>query len=144
MNAVNCDENDERSLYMTGNDILERALDLCALHSGGVETELRGDLLDLKARAPALLNVLIAELTPLHERLTGQEAEVCALQDMTEAVHLHSGICGSLLPFRLAALLIAEEDRELSDLLDEYARDARAALLRDGRSARHRIVEVYG
>lgn len=129
---------------MTGNDILERALDLCALHSGDAETELRGDLQDLKARAPALLNVLIAELTPLHERITGQETEICALRDMTGTVHLHPGICSSLLPFRLAALLIAEEDRELSDLLGEYARDARDALLRDGVAGRHRIVEVYG
>lgn len=129
---------------MTGNDILERALDLCALHSGDVESELRGDLQDLKARAPALLNVLIAEQTPLHERLTGQKLEICTLQDMAGTVSLHPGICSSLLPFRLAALLIAEEDRELSALLNEYARDARAALLRDGRAARHRIVEVYG
>lgn len=129
---------------MTGNDILERALDLCALHSGDVESELRGDLHDLKARAPALLNVLIAELTPLHERITRQRAGIRTLRSMTETVPLHTGICGSLLPFRLAALLIAEEDRELSDLLNEYARDAQAALLRDGKTRRHRIVEVYG
>lgn len=130
---------------MTGNDILERALDLCALHSENVAGESdRGDLRDLKARAPALLNVLIAELTPLHERLTGRKQEVRSLKSMAETVSLHPGVTGSLLPFRLAALLIAEEDRELSDLLNAYAREARAALLADGASARHRIVEVYG
>ena len=129
---------------MTGNDILERALDLCALHSGNAETDPRGDLQDLKARAPALLNLLIAELTPLHERLTRQEKEIQTLASMAETVDLHPGICGSLLPFRLAALLIAEEDRELADVFTEYARDARAALLADGKSACHRIVEVYG
>lgn len=131
---------------MTGIDILERALDLCALHdenaaSGG---EARGDLQDLKARAPALLNTLIAELTPLHERITRQEKEIRLLTAMTETVDLHPGITGSLLPFRLAALLIADEDRELSQMLNEYARDARAALLADGKAATHRILEVYG
>ena len=129
---------------MTGNDILERALDLCALHSGDVENDLRGDLQDLKARAPALLNLLIAELNPLHERLTGRKKEIRILKSMTETVDLHPGITGSLLPFRLAALLVAEEDRELSAALSEYARDARAALFADGASACHRIVEVYG
>ena len=126
---------------MTGNDILERALDLCALHDEGSD---RSDLRDLKARAPSLLNALIAELTPLHERLAGRKKEIRTLDSMEETVDLHPGITGSLLPFRLAALLIAEEDRELSDLLNAYARDARAALLSDGASARRRIVEVYG
>lgn len=129
---------------MTGNDILERALDLCALHSEDVENDLRGDLQDLKARAPALLNLLIAEYTPLHERITRQKKEIRTLEAMTETVDLHPGITGSLLPFRLAALLIAEEDRELADVLTEYAGEARAALLADGASVRHRIVEVYG
>lgn len=129
---------------MTGNDILERALDLCALHDENVASNQRGDLQDLKARAPSLLNTLIAELTPLHERLTRQKTEICTLDAMTETVDLHPGITGSLLPFRLAALLIAEEDRELSDVLAAYARDARAALLADGAATCHRIVEVYG
>ena len=129
---------------MTGNDILERALDLCALHDENVGGGERSDLQDLKARAPALLNTLIVELTPLHKRLTRQEKAIRALRAMTETVDLHPGITGSLLPIRLAALLIAEEDRELSNVLTEYARDARAALLADGKSSRHRIVEVYG
>ena len=129
---------------MTGNDILERALDLCALHDENVGSGERSDLQDLKARAPALLNTLIVELTPLHKRLTRQEKAIRALRTMTETVDLHPGITGSLLPIRLAALLIAEEDRELSNVLTEYARDARAALLADGKSSRHRIVEVYG
>lgn len=126
---------------MSGNDILDRALDLCALHDEGAN---RGDLRDLKARAPALLNLLIAELTPLHERLTGQKTEIRTLKTMTESVNLHAGITGSLLPFRLAALLMAEEDPELARVLAEYAREARAALLSDGAAACHRIVEVYG
>lgn len=126
---------------MTGNDILERALDLCALHDEGTA---RGDLQDLKARAPALLNALIAELTPLHERLVRQATAVRTLKSMAETVDLHPGITGSLLPLRLAALLIAEEDRELADTLAAYARDARASLLSDGKSFCHRIVEVYG
>ena len=131
---------------MTGNDILERALDLCALHSDSVadDADMREDLRDLKARAPSLLNTLIAELTPLHERLTYREMEIQTLGSLSETVKLHPGICGSVLPFALASLLIAEEDRELSDLLAAHARDARTALLADGKSACHRIVEVYG
>lgn len=129
---------------MTGNDILERALDLCALHSGDAESDLREDLRDLKARAPSLLNLLIAELTPLHERLTRKKTEIRSLKALTETVNLHPGICGTVLPFRLAALLIADEDRELAELLEVYAREARATLLADGKSTCHRILEVYG
>lgn len=127
---------------MTGNDILERALDLCALHSG--EGDFREDLRDLKARAPAILNVLIAELTPLSERLCRERQGIQTLRTLEETVHLHPGICGSVLPFALAALLIAEEDRELSDALTAHVREARAALLADGKTVRRRIVEVYG
>ena len=130
---------------MTGNDILERAFDLCALHDEYAGSSgARGDLQDLKARAPALLNTLIAELTPLHERITRQKKEVRTLKSMAETVDLHPGITGSLLPFRLAALLMAEEDRELAAVLADYAREARAALLSDGKASLHRIVEVYG
>lgn len=127
---------------MTGNDILERALDLCALHSG--EGDLREDLQDLRARAPAILNTLIALYTPLSARLKREAQTVQSVKSLEESIRLHPGLCGSVLPFALAALLIADEDRELSEALSAHAREARAALLADGKSACRRIVEVYG
>lgn len=127
---------------MTGNDILERSLDLCALHSGADDP--REDLKDLKARAPAILNTLIAFYTPLSERLTRERQGIQSIRSLNETVGLHAGICGSVLPFALAAMLIADEDRELAELLSLQAREGRAALLADGKSACRRIVEVYG
>lgn len=127
---------------MTGKEILERALDLCALHTDDIA--LRDDLQDMKARALGLLNTLIATVTPINMRLTGKLQDVQELTTLAETVDLLPGICGSLLPFALAAVLVAEEDPELSNAFADAAREARLALMRDGVSTRHRIVEVYG
>ncbi len=127
---------------MTGTDIFDRALDLCALR--GAEDSLPEDLADLKARATGLLCVLIGELRPLHERLTGKKQPVRAIYSLEETVNLCEAICASVLPYALAALLIAEEDRELYTVLSAHCEQAKKALLADGKSRRHGIVEVYG
>ena len=130
---------------MTGNEVFQAALDLCGLAHGGEsgESALREDLKDLQSRSLGLLNLLITELTPLSERVERSTLIPKKLNTLADDVPLPEKVAGALLPYRLAAALIAEEDGELAGALLTYAREARAALLSDGKSNTHSITEVY-
>lgn len=126
---------------MTGRDIFERALDLCALRGAG--DSLPDDVGDLQARAVGLLNLLAGEYHALDERLNRSARRTARLHGLEETVDMHGGICVAVLPYRLASLLIAEEDAELSTVLHHHAQEAEKRLLAGGTARRHAIVEVY-
>ncbi len=130
---------------MTGNEVLDTALDLCGLARGGErgESELREDLKDLQSRSLGLLNLLITELTPLSERVERSTLVPKRLKTLADEVPLPKNVTETLLAYRLAAALIAEEDPELAGALLTYARESRLALLADGKSKTHSITEVY-
>lgn len=130
---------------MKALEIFEQAMDLCALRGGDEDGNavLPGDLSDLRARAVGLLNVLMGEMHPLEERLVGKTRPYARIYGLEETVDLCEGICRGVLPYRLAALLIAEEDGELSGILLRHAKEAAAALKMEGASRRHSILEVY-
>lgn len=130
-----------RRKNMTGRDIFERALDLCALR--GESASLPDDVDDLKSRAVGLLNTLAGEYHALDERLFRAKRRMVFLHGLEETVDMHDGICSAVLPYHLAALLIAEEDKELYTVLQYHANDAANRLLKDGTARRHYIVEVY-
>ncbi len=136
------DYNRKGGIYLTGKDIFERALDLCALRGAG--DSLPDDVGDLQARAVGLLNTLAGELHALDERLCRKECRMVFLHGLEETVDMHNGICSAVLPYKLAALFVAEEDKELYTVLQTHAAEAAKKLLADGASRRHSIVEVYG
>jgi hypothetical protein len=127
---------------MRGQDIFEIAMDLCALRSG--EGALPADTKDLKARSVGLLNVLMGELHGLEEQLTGRICPYICIHSLEESIPLCDGLCTAVLPYRLAALLIAEEDRELYRLLISHSEQAVKELTTRGISRTHGILEVYG
>ena len=127
---------------MRGQDIFERAMDLCALRSG--EGTLPADTKDLKARSVGLLNVLMGELHGVEEQLTGRICPYICIHSLEESIPLCDGLCVSVLPYRLAALLVAEEDRELYELLVSHGQQAVKELMTRGVSRRHPILEVSG
>ena len=126
---------------MRGQDIFERAMDLCALRSG--EGSIPADTKDLKARSVGLLNVLMGELHGVEEHLTGRICPYVCIHSLEESIPLCDGLCNGVLPYRLAALLVAEEDRELYELLTSHGEQAIKTLLTRGVSRRHNILEVY-
>jgi hypothetical protein len=130
---------------LKAKEIFEQAMDLCALRGsdGDGDPFLPADVDDLGVRAVGILNVLMGELHPLEERLTGKQRPYARIYGLEETVDLCEGICRCVLPYRLAALLVAEEDRELSDLLRHHAAEAAKGLLADGASRVHAILEVY-
>lgn len=126
---------------MTGRSVFERALALCGLLGAG--ESLPSDLEDLEARAPGILNGLIAENTMLDRRLTGEDSELQELEDLDDELELNDLLC-AVLPYGLGALLIAEEDPSLYGVLQTHYQAARQALLADGAPRKHPIAEVYG
>ena len=127
---------------MRGQDIFERAMDLCALRSG--EGSLPADTKDLKARSVGLLNVLMGELHGVEEQLTGRICPYVCIHSLEESIPLCDGLCTAVLPYRLAALLVAEEDRDLYQLLTSHGQQAVKELTTRGVSRLHPILEVYG
>ena len=90
-----------------------------------------------------LLNELIAENTFLNSRVTGEETALQELTALTETVSLCGEICAGI-AYGLGALLIAEEDPSLYTVLDRKYKEARKAVLADGKAVTHAITEVYG
>ncbi|MDD4164127.1 MAG: hypothetical protein PHD66_02755 [Eubacteriales bacterium] len=93
---------------MTGTDIYNTAMDLCALRnkSGAIPS----DCSDLTQRATALINILIAENAYLDSLIKKQALTINPITELSNTVELSELICAAVLPYGLACLLIQNED----------------------------------
>lgn len=105
---------------MTGKELYDRALNLLSYkNADGTDN---GDCTDMLSRAPDLINVLLAETFTLRQRLTtGNAISLEYLNSLEDTVPCEEPILGGVLPYGLAALLIAEEDKGLyKEMYDRY------------------------
>lgn len=93
---------------MTGNDIFNTAMDLCALRtkSGAIPA----DCEDMTQRAVGLINLLIAENAYLDSLLKNQNIVISTITELTDTVELSPILCSVVLPYGLACLLLQNED----------------------------------
>lgn len=105
---------------MTGKEIYDLAVHLIGCkNADGTDN---ADCADFVSRAPALINILMAENQKLDRSLRSDGlARIIPIASLEEIVRCHEIIAYGLLPFGLASLLIADEDAELSrSLYDRY------------------------
>lgn len=105
---------------MTGKDIYDLAVHLLGVkNSDGTDNP---DCDDFVSRAPAIINILLAETQRLDRSLrSDRNARMIPLSSLDDSLRCHELIAYGLLPFGLASLLIADEDYELSrSLYDRY------------------------
>ena len=125
---------------MTGQQLLESALDLCALRE--TDGSIPADSTDTVQRAPALINLLLAENARLDARVSGGEEEVRSITSLDETVPASDIIVKGVFPYGLARLLLTGEDDAAAAAFGAMYGSARANALRDGRGVCQSIREV--
>ena len=127
---------------MTGRELFEAAMDVCGLRE--TDGSVPGDALDLEQRAPALINLLLADNAWLDSRIKKQPPQICVTEGLESVLDVSEIVARSVLPYGLAALLTAGEDDALCARLSAQYESARELALRSGRAAAEEITEVYG
>lgn len=128
-------------INLTGNDIFNTAMDLCALRSktGSVPANC-GDLVQ---RAPALLNLLLAENAYLDALIKKQPISISTVTKLDDALTVSPIICASVLPYGLACLLIDNEDAASAAFFRNKYETERAKVHSQIKATLHSISEVY-
>lgn len=126
---------------MTGNDIFNISMDLCALRTKSGDVP--GDCEDLMQRAVGMLNLLIAENAFLDSLIKKQAMVIASISQLPDTVELSPILCASVLPYGLACLLIQNEDSAAASFFrSKYETESykiRASLKGESRQ----ITEVY-
>lgn len=103
---------------MKGKVIYDMAANLLGVKT--VDGGDHADCTDYLSRAPDLINILIAETMYLDRRLKGDsEAEAVYISGLESEIAQDERLCYGVMPYGLAALLIAEEDGELYKIMRE-------------------------
>ncbi|MBR0231075.1 MAG: hypothetical protein IJQ53_02475 [Clostridia bacterium] len=126
---------------MTGQQLLQSALDLCALRE--TDGTIPADSADMTQRAPALINVLLAENAWLDARVSKTALAVHTISALSDTLNVHPLIASGVLPYGLARLLLTGEDDASAARFGELYEAARAETLRSGRAAAGSVTEVY-
>lgn len=126
---------------MTGNELYNAALDLCGLRKS--DGSLPSDISDLTQRAPALINILLAENASLDGRITKTEQTVSSIALLSETLSISDILSASVLPYGLAALLMSGEDDEVAKEMKTLYASARENALSFGKARVESISEVY-
>lgn len=102
----------------------------------------------MEARAPALVNLLMAQLSPLDRELRGEvpakDGPLLQIGTLEDSVGMEDDILLSLFPLGLAALLIQEEEPDRSRFFWQLYLEERAELYaRNRRGRRHPIKRSF-
>lgn len=127
---------------MTGYELYLSALDICGLRNAqGEEDE---DLNDLKSRSLNIINLLLDETLWLERHLkNNKNLNSVHLSALEEELAVDPLISGCVLPFGLAAMLIADEATDFSIMLYERYKLNTAIVQRSFISKRHPVEEMY-
>lgn len=118
------------------------ALDLCGLRDEN--SQLPNDTLDLQQRALALINTVIAENAVIDCRIRKIEHSTARITELEDVIDCCDIICGSVLPYGLARLMMLGEDDNLAADFNKLYNESRNSAIGFGKAFTHEITEVYG
>lgn len=127
---------------MTGKELYDLALQLLGFkNADGSENP---DCMDLSSRAVSLTNILLAETLWL-DRILKKDGEAVAeyLRTDRDEIACHSLLANGVLPYGLAALLVAEEDDRTYKIMYERYLLGIKELKEAAVGARHEIDDCY-
>lgn len=126
---------------MTGNDIYNTAMDLCALRT--TSNTIPTDCADFTQRATGLLNLLLAENAYLDSLIKNEPIIIPAISALTDTVNMSAVICAILLPYGLACLLIQNEDANAAAFFKMKYETEKAKIQSNIKGRLASITEVY-
>lgn len=127
---------------MTVNELYNSALELLALkNSDGSENE---DCADYGNRALGLVNLLLAETLWLDRIIKRDNSVMPVYVNETSApLQCNDTLARAVLPYGLAALLVADDDVAMHKLMTERYQNAAKTLKEEAGSIRHDIADCY-
>lgn len=126
---------------MTGQELFEKALDLCGLHKN--EYDLPADTQDLKSRAVNLINILLSENASLDCRIKRTEHTVKSINSLEESLDFTEIVENAVLPYGLARLFLMGEDDVLANQMALFYENGKKTALSFGKAKHEEITEVY-
>ncbi|MBE6683663.1 MAG: hypothetical protein E7595_05905 [Ruminococcaceae bacterium] len=126
---------------MTGKELLDISLDLLGLRN--IDGALPSDTNDLRARATAMINILLAENSVLDGRIRHSEHKIEPISSLDDTLDCSDSVAYGVLPYGLARLLMIGEDDALAGDLNSLYLSSRNTLLCFGKPMTHPITEVY-
>ncbi len=125
---------------MKANIIINAALDICGMRNSDGSVPLSCD--DIDHRASALLGMIAAEYVGTDKAAGNIHADIPDAISSDSEIPLSDGLCRTVIPYLLAALLIEDEDQAFAATLRHLAADALTAFRHD-KARTHTIKEVY-
>lgn len=133
---------------MTARAVYERALAFINERDG--KGTFQSDIQDFEKNAPEVINSCVTLL--LYDESIIEKKPIRELEEKLEAVTaldsevpLHISLCSGVLPYLLASMLIAEEDKERADYFYNLFKDSENRMVKSYSSAHHtKVRDVYG
>ncbi len=126
---------------MTGQNIFDKAIDLCGLRSSMTDAPI--DVSDLSERAIELINILLAENSVLDCKIRKAEHEVLKIESLTQDLPCSEIVAALVLPYGLARLFMLGEDDDLAAGMERLYTASKATALSFGKAKHKAITEVY-
>lgn len=128
---------------MTGKELYELALELLACkNADGTHNE---DCKDYMSRSVGLINILLAENIWL-DRILRRDKSVLPvyINSLDDALRCNSSMARAVLPYGLAALLVADEDSNAYKLMTDRYLQSIKIMKEEAVGTRHDIADCYG
>ena len=130
-----------KEVKMTGNELLNTALDLLGLRNESGTLPM--DVNDLKQRALSLINILLAENSSLDARINRCEHTVKSINTLDDNIDMSDIVVNDVLPYGLACLFMLGEDDSLAKDMNTLYSRAKDNALKFGKAKVEPITEVY-
>ncbi len=126
---------------MTGQNLFEKAINLCGLKSS--LSDAPTDVSDLSERALELINILLAENSILDCRIRKIQHELLKIDSLAEDLPCAEIVASFVLPYGLARLFMIGEDDTLASEMEKLYEAGKLNALRFGKATQGPIKEVY-
>ena len=126
-------------------DIAMGLMDEVNESTGATDTS---DTREYKVRTLLILNALRGELYPysdtFQESAYGERPIVAVIENFTDVIQLDDYICQTVMPYGLAAQLLADENPNVASFLQQRYEELRDGLARGLPQSAGEIEDVYG
>lgn len=131
---------------MTAQDIFDRAIHLMAESDDSTGATVTSDTQEYKVKSVGILNVLINECYPYSDNFTSEDGKRGVLDpiySLADDVDMDDFLCGSVLPYGLAAELLKTEDTGTANYLYQRYREM-LETAKNFPGSFDSVVDVYG
>ena len=132
---------------MTAQEVFDRAMHLMAESDDSTGATVTADTQEYKVKSVGILNVLINECYPYSDTfqaLEGKRGVLDPIYTLSDDIDMDDFLCGSVLPYGLAAELLKLEDASIANYLYQRYRELLELAKTSIAASSESIVDVYG